>query len=467
MDKVVNILFHRKKYARERTIYTMNEKETLQYVEELKRYGIVPGLDSMKRLCQKLGDPQEMLRFIHIAGTNGKGSVLALLSTVLWQGGYRVGRYSSPAVFSYYERIWVNGRPIPKRALCDCMTRVKEACDALTAEGFPHPTVYEAETAAAFLYFRDCGCDIVVLETGMGGREDATNLIQNTLAAVFTPIGMDHMQFLGDTPEKIAGQKAGIIKNGCYVISAHQEDAVLTVLREEAEAKGCPFIVVGEVEKPHYGLEEQSFSYTDANSKKWEKLKISLAGMQQPENASLVLEVLSCLAKCGYSVAEAKLRAGFLKTVWPGRFQILSKKPLFVVDGAHNEQAAKKLAQSVRFYFTNKRIIYIMGILRDKEYEKIVEETYRYAEHIITVTPPENKRALEGLTLAQTVREYHPAVTVADSLEEAVEMAYLLAGKEDVILCFGSLSYLARAAELVEKELSRMRGKKGGRKDHG
>ena len=445
----------------------MNEKETLQYVEELLHYGIVPGLGNIERLCKKLGDPQETLRFIHIAGTNGKGSVLAYLSTVLWQGGYRVGRYSSPAVFSYYERIWVNGRPIPKRALCDCMTRVKEACDAITAEGFPHPTVYEAETAAAFLYFQDRKCDIVVLETGMGGREDATNLIQNTVAAVFTPIGMDHMQFLGDTPEKIAGQKAGIIKNGCYVISAHQEDAVLSVLQEEAEEKGCSFIVAGEVQKPRYGLEEQSFSYTDGSGKKWDKIRISLAGVQQPENAALALEVLSCLSKGGYPVSETKLREGFLKTCWPGRFQILSKKPLFIMDGAHNEQAAKKLAQSVRFYFTNKRIIYIMGILRDKEYEKIVEETYRYAEHIITITPPKTKRALEALTLAQTVREYHPAVTVADSLEEAVEMAYLLAGKEDVILCFGSLSYLGRAAELVDKELSRMKGKKGGRKDHG
>lgn len=445
----------------------MNEKETLQYVEELMHYGIVPGLGSIERLCKKLGDPQETLRFIHIAGTNGKGSVLAFLSTVLWKGGYRVGRYSSPAVFSYYERIWVNGRPISKRALCECMTRVKEACDEITAEGFPHPTIYEAETAAAFLYFRDCGCDIVVLETGMGGREDATNLIQNTIAAVFAPIGMDHMQFLGDTPEKIAMQKAGIIKNGCYVISAHQEDAVLSVLQEEAEEKGCSFIVAGEVQKPRYGLEEQSFSYTDANGKKWDKVKISLAGMQQPENAALVLEVLSCLARCGYPVSETKLREGFSKTEWPGRFQILSKKPLFIIDGAHNEQAAKKLAQSIRFYFTNKRIIYIMGVLRDKEYERIVEETYRYAEHIITVTPPENKRSLEALTLAQTVREYHPAVTVADSLEEAVEMAYLLAGKEDVILCFGSLSYLGRIEELVKKELSRIRGKKGGRKDHG
>ena len=433
----------------------MDYQETLRYIESLKGLGIVPGLAGMEALCRELGNPQEALSFVHIAGTNGKGSVLAYVSNTLKCAGYKVGRYLSPVITNYLEKIQIGGRSITREELCRCMEAVKEACGRVTAGGLPHPTLFEVETAAAFLYFKEKQCDIVVLETGMGGREDATNLIQNTKAAVLTPISMDHMQFLGKTLTEIASHKAGIIKNGCYVITAAQDFDVMTLLEREAQTKGCPLIVADRISQIRYGLEKQSFSYVDAFGHKYSRLEISLAGKYQIENAALAVEVISCLGQLGFPVEESRLRQGLFTAKWPGRFEILGRRPLFVMDGAHNEDAAKKLAESVRFYFTNKRIIYIMGMLRDKEYEKVIAQTYAYADQIITLTPPENPRALPALTLAEALREYHPRVTAAGSLEEAVEMAFLLAGREDVILAFGSLSYLGRLKAVVRKRLKK------------
>lgn len=449
VNKIMDILFHTDKYVPKRKKYTMNFKQMMEYMESIKGCGIVPGLSGITELCKRLGNPQDSTDFVHIAGTNGKGSVLAFLSSILKCAGYRVGSYHSPAVFSYCERLRINGRAITKKALCECMEEVKAACDAMTADGLAQPTPFEVETAAAFLYFQKNACDIVVLETGMGGREDATNLVNRTKAAVLTPISMDHMQFLGDTPEKIAAHKAGIIKNGCYVITAKQKPEILPVIEKEAAGKQCRLTVTGDAQKIKYGLEKQSFSYQDASGKRFEGLEISLAGKYQIENAALAVETVCSLALCGYPVSEKQLRKGLAEAVWQGRFQIAGKKPFVVLDGAHNEDAAKKLAESIRFYFTNKRIIYIMGMLKDKECEKVVAETYAYAEQIITVTPPDNPRALPAMELARIVKEYHPHVTAAGSLEEGVEMAYLLADKADIILCFGSLSYLGHLSKVL------------------
>ncbi len=428
----------------------MNYKKTMEYVETLKSYGMVPGLNSITELCKRLSHPQDSLSFIHIAGTNGKGSVLAYLSTILKCAGYKVGSYISPVMFQYCEKIQINGRSISQKALCECIEEIKAACDAMTSEGLPHPTLFEVETAAAFLYFKKKECDIVVLETGMGGREDATNLIKHTLAAVFTPVSRDHMQFLGSDIKDIAWQKAGILKNGCFLITSHQEPEVFSVMDQEAAKKNCPVTVVKSADKIKYGLESQKFSYKNTVGIRFLDLEISITGKHQIENAALAVETIGKLAECGFPVTEKQLRKGLLETKWHGRFEIAAKRPLFILDGAHNEDAAKKLAQSIRFYFTNKRIVYIIGILKDKEYEKIIAETYAYADQIITVTP-DNPRALPAIELAKVVQEYHPHVTAAGSLEEAVEMAYLLARKEDVIISFGSLSYLGHLATILKK----------------
>ena len=427
----------------------MNYREAMEYIEELGQYGTVMGLATMRELCARLGNPQDQLKFVHIAGTNGKGSVLAYVSTVLHTAGYRVGRYISPAVRDYRERFQIGDRLITQAALCNSLQQVKEAAEAIAAEGLPHPTAFEVETAVAFLYFLNKKCDIVVLETGLGGEQDATNIVNTTLVAAFSSISMDHMDILGDSLEQIAAVKSGIIKNNCYVISAKQSPEVLKVLRQAALQKKAKFFTadVTRAKNIRYGVTKQHFTYY-----KYKDMEITMPGQFQIENAVVALEVLTTLSKLGFPVTEDKLRQGFLETRWRGRFDVIGKKPLFIADGAHNEDASRKLAESIRFYFTNKRIIYIMGMLRDKEYDKVIRNTCEMAEHIITVTPPVRDRALHAYDLAQAVRQYHDSVTVADSVQEAVEIAYLLAGqdKECVIIAFGSLSYLGELMYVVE-----------------
>ena len=424
----------------------MTEKQAMEYMEQLGGFGIVPGLDSIQELCRRLGDPQAQLNFLHIAGTNGKGSVSAFIATVLQCAGYRVGRYISPVIFQYRERIQVNSHMITKNAMCYGIERIKKVCDEMVSEGLAHPTSFEVETALGFLYFLEKNCDIVVLETGMGGLLDATNIIQNTITAVFTSISMDHMKFLGNSLEEIALQKSGVIKSGCTVVSAPQSTEVMSVLNRKAEELNCSFVVSdsGKLKNVRFGLERQRFDYGERK-----KLEISLAGNYQVENAALAVEVLDVLGERGFPVTEEQLRRGIRETQWPGRFTIIKKHPVFIVDGAHNENAAKRLAESVSFYFTNCKIIYIMGVLRDKEYDKIIALTYEYADYIITVTPPGNSRALPAYELALEVAKVHPKVTSVDSLEEAVEMSQLLAGDEGVIIAFGSLSYLGRLMEIT------------------
>ena len=435
----------------------MTYKEALSYMEAIGGYGIVPGLDSIRALCGRIGNPQDTQRFIHVAGTNGKGSVTAYLSTILRCAGYRVGSYVSPTLFSYRERIQVNGRPITQKALCQGVELLRNACDEMQKEGMPHPTSFEVETALGFWYFQKMECDLVVLETGMGGSMDATNVIPPPLAAVLTPISMDHMKFLGSTLGEIAAQKAGIIKTGCYVISARQKEEVMEVIARIAREKHCPLQTadVDTASQIRYGIERQRFDYGG-----YRRLEISLAGKCQIENAVLAVETTKALEKHGICVKEKALRQGLLQTLWPGRFTVVAKKPWFIVDGAHNKAGAEQLAQSLALYFPQKRIIFIMGVLRDKDYTGMLAVTCQYADQIITVTPPENARALPAYDLAVEASLVHPNVTAADSLEEAVEMSYLLAEREDVILSFGSLSYLGRMIKIVEK-----RSQKGSKND--
>lgn len=422
----------------------MNYREVMEYIEQAGQYGISPGLDSIRELCRRLGDPQGELKFVHVAGTNGKGSVSAYLSSVLKCGGYRVGRFLSPAVFEYREIIQVNDRPVPKTALCEGMEKVRQACDEMVKKGRPHPTLFEMETALGFWYFREKKCDIVVLETGMGGLLDATNVIEKPSVAVVASVSMDHMKYLGDTLPQIAVQKAGIIKRDCAVVSAAQDSGVMAVISGTAGELGCPLTVVEKdrLTNVRSGPERQKFDY-----KEWKNMEISLGGVYQTENAALALEALKVLGGMGFPVTEAVLRRGMKETGWPGRFTVVGRRPYFIVDGAHNEDGARRLAESLERYFPHRRIIFIMGMLKDKEYGKVIALTHSLADQIITVTPPGNPRALSAYELACEAAVAHRNVTAADSLEEAVEMSRLLAGKDDVIVAFGSLSYLGKLME--------------------
>ena len=415
-------------------------------MDEVSKYGSVLGLESMRELLRRLGDPQNELKFIHISGTNGKGSVLAYLSTILSGAGYRTGRYISPTLFSYRERIQVDGEYIEKESLARHVTAIAAAAEDMQKAGLPSPTVFEIETALAFLYFKEKRCDIVTLEVGCGGLLDATNVITTTLMEVIASISMDHTDLLGDTLAKIAAQKAGIIKPDTMVVSAQQKSEAAQVIEDTCKEQHCTLQMVDEskISNVHYGAEGQTFSY-----KTWENVAISLAGSYQIKNAALALEGVEALRKLGYALSDQQVREGLLHTAWRGRFTTLRRDPTVIIDGAHNPAAALELKESLERYFPGKTLYFVMGMFKDKDYAQVIDLTAPLARHIITVETPGNPRALPARELAEAVARVNPSVEWADSVAHGVERALAMAGKEDAVIVFGSLSFLGEAADAV------------------
>ena len=427
----------------------MNYAEARVYLDEVSKYGSVLGLENMRELLGRLGNPQDDLKFIHISGTNGKGSVLAYLSTILSGGGYRTGRYISPTLFSYRERIQVDEQKIEKESLAHHVTAIAKVIEEMKAENAGYPTAFEVETALAFLYFKEKDCDIVVLETGLGGALDATNIIKTTVMEVIAPISMDHMEFLGDTLEKIAMQKAGIIKPHTAVVSASQEPDAKKVLDHVCKENQCSMYMVdpAQITDVLYDVEEQQFSY-----KNWKNVKITLAGSYQILNAALALEGVEELRRLGYHLSEEQVRQGLYRAVWRGRFTLLSKNPAVIIDGAHNPGAAKELKHSLDLYFKGKDLYYIFGVFQDKDYQEVIRLTAPLAKHIITVQTPGNPRALPANELKEAVQAVNPSVEAAQSIQEAVKKSLQLAKNEDAIIIFGSLSFLGEAERAVKSE---------------
>ncbi len=419
------------------------------YLDNVSKYGSVLGLDTIRNLLHELGNPQEALSFIHIAGTNGKGSVLAYLASIFQSAGYQTGCYISPTVMGYLERIQVNGRWISEDVFAELVEEVQRAVARMEAEGQQSPTVFEIETAIAFLYFKQMHCDLVVLETGLGGALDATNIVSNVKAAVFTSISRDHMGILGNSLEEIAENKAGIIKPECKVISAPQEPEVYRVIKKCAEEKNCPVIFAESeqlrIEKESY--REQVFSYREMK-----EISIRLAGRHQLCNAAVAWEAAHAL-----QIPEDAIREGVRKAEWIGRFTPICEKPLFFVDGAHNADAAKRLKESVETYFQGKRLTCIMGVFRDKEYDVIAETMLPLMKQVYTVELPDINRTLDAETLKTTLQEtaqkfgISVRVQAVGKIERAVELAIENAEKDDVILAFGSLSYLGNVIRCVER----------------
>ena len=427
----------------------MNYKEARVYLDEVSKYGSVLGLESMRELLRRLGDPQNELKFIHISGTNGKGSVLAYLSTILSGAGYRTGRYISPTLFSYRERIQVDGEYIEKESLACHVTAIAAAAEDMQKAGLPSPTVFEIETALAFLYFKEKRCDIVTLEVGCGGLLDATNVITTTLMEVIASISMDHTDLLGDTLAKIAAQKAGIIKPDTMVVSAQQKSEAAQVIEDTCKEQHCTLQMVDEskISNVHYGAEGQTFSY-----KTWEDVAISLAGSYQIKNAALALEGVEALRKLGYALSDQQVREGLLHTAWRGRFTTLRRDPTVIIDGAHNPAAALELKESLERYFPGKTLYFVMGMFKDKDYAQVIDLTAPLARHIITVETPGNPRAMPARELAEAVGKVNPSVEWADSVAHGVEKALAMAGKEDAVIVFGSLSFLGEAADAVNEK---------------
>lgn len=427
----------------------MDYQQSRAYIRDAEQYaGGAMDLINIKELMKRLGNPQDQLKYIHVAGTNGKGSVIAYLYTTLMKAGYHVGRYISPSVYSYREKIETEGKPISREKFAEQTTRVAAVIEEMTAEGLAHPTPFEIETAVAFLFFAEEKCDPVILEVGMGGITDATNLITTTELAVLVPISMDHQSFLGNTISEIAEKKAGIIKPGSSVVTIGQETEALEVIKKTGAEAGTDVCVadVSEAEVLEADFTGQRFCY------KGEEYALSLAGSYQTENAVLALEALRILDERGYHTTLEQRKEGLWATRWNGRLTIIHKDPLFIVDGAHNPAAADMLEDSVRKYFKDRRLFFIMGVFKDKDYPYIIRKLCPYAEQILAIETPDNPRALPAEELAEAIRPYNANVRAEKNISRAVEELFEMAGKDDVILSFGSLSFIGEITRIVNAE---------------
>lgn len=410
----------------------MTYQETMEFLDEIKKYGSVLGLDSIRALMKALGDVHLDLPVIHVAGTNGKGSVSSFLSSIYRSAGYHVCRFATPDVFSYEEEFLYDDRSVEKEELAEVFTVVKEACEQLVLGGSVHPTRFEVETAAAFLWFSKKKPDICIVEVGLGGETDATNVIQNPVASVLTSISKDHEAFLGNTLTAIARVKAGIIKSGCPVIATWQEEEVCVVIEQMAADKNAPLAWAS--------LPEGDFPYP-----------LSLKGTFQVQNAALAWKVVQVL-QAQYPVTENALAQGFAKTVWAGRFELLGTDPEFYIDGAHNPAAAKQLRATLDTELAEQKIVYIMGVLADKDYEEIGELMFQEGDLVYCITP-DNPRALSARELTDVLLEQDVKAYEVESVEKAVACAVEYARLTDaVVVAFGSLSYLKEVKEAYEQQ---------------
>ena len=419
----------------------MNYEEAMNFIQNTNKFGSVLGLDNIRELLERLGNPQDQLRVVHIAGTNGKGSTLAFLAGIFRESGYRAGRYVSPASFSYEERFRINEENISKKDLCFYMEKTKNVAEEMVKDGLSHPTMFEIETALSFLYFLDKKVDVVLLETGMGGRLDATNVVKKPIATVIASIGMDHMQFLGDTLEKIASEKAGIIKEGCPVISYDNTKEVNEVIKNKAKQMHAKvtFVNSAGIRVLQESLNGESFSYRSSDGRWYEKIEIPLLGRHQINNAALALETLNVI-KNYYCISDFQTEDGMRKTIWRGRIEILEREPMVICDGAHNPDGAKSLLSFLQNNFTNQRLIYIMGVLSDKDYEQMVQILAPSADKIYTVAP-DNPRALSSRELCNCISKYHQNVEERQRLAECLSEVRQKAEKDDVIIICGTLSF--------------------------
>ena len=409
----------------------MTYEEALSYIHSICWKGSKLGLDRTRELLGKLDDPQKELKFIHIAGTNGKGSTAAMLSSILEEAGYRVGLYTSPFINRFNERMQVNHQPIPDEELAALTEYVRPHADAMADS----PTEFELITALAMVWFARQNCDIVVLEVGMGGELDSTNIIDAPEAAVIAAMGMDHVKELGPTMADIARAKAGIIKEGGRVVSyggnPEADEVIAAVCRARNASLRQPdfsAIVPGD-----FGLEGQTFSY-----KGWRVLRIPLVGAYQMNNAAVVLETVEVLRQRGWSVSDEAVRQGLADTRWPARFEVLRRDPVFIVDGGHNPHGIRATAESLSRLFPGRKITFVTGVMADKDVEHILGLIVPLADQFFTVRP-DNPRAMDAGELAARIEAMGAKATACASVRDGVDRAIQAEGPHGVACALGSL----------------------------
>ena len=413
----------------------MTAAEAISYIESQGWSTTRLGLERTQELLQRLGDPQKKLKFVHVAGSNGKGSTCAMLDAILRRAGCRVGLYISPYIQDFCERMQVDGENIPGETLAAITERVRREADAME----DHPSQFELVTAIAMEFFLQRRCDIVVLEVGMGGALDSTNVIDPPEAAVLTNIGLEHTEYLGDTLEKIAATKAGIIKPGCSCVCYDGAPEVTAVIRSVCARNSVPLTRAGRfpAKTVRQDLDGQVFSWRGG------EYQLALLGPHQVRNAAVVLETVEALRERGWNIPEEAVRAGLREVKWPARLEILSRKPLFILDGGHNPQCAEALMNSVGQLLQGRRIVCLCGVLADKNYPRMMELMMPCAQEFVCLTPVSD-RALPAQALADYLTEQGARARACTGIPDGIHAALTAAGEDGAVIAFGSL-YLAGA----------------------
>lgn len=424
----------------------MDFLEAQNYLEKVRsQKGIVLGLDTMRHLMAKLNNPQDKVKFIQVAGTNGKGSTAAYLTSILSEAGIKVGRYTSPAVFSSTEQYFACGSCISESEYAQGMTAVAEAAASLDGET---PTAFEQETALAFWYFAKKGCELAILEAGLGGDMDATNIVTTTVCSIITSISMDHCRILGNKISEIAAHKAGIIKPGAPIICIEQKEDAMEPIRAAAKAADTPLYEVHRDEvRQIFSDKRESIVFF----REFENLHLKMLGSCQPENAALSVQAASVLSR-SYPIEKKHIYDGIEKTRWGGRFELHSGSPDIILDGAHNPDGIRRLRESVNQMFGAVPICYVCGVLADKDYEKEIEILFGRASNVFTVTPP-SPRAMKSTDLKAAIKKRFSQLKVIsfdseDGIEKAMEAA--VSQNNPVVVC-GTLTILARVKEWMKR----------------
>lgn len=409
----------------------MTLDEALRYIHEVCWKGTIPGLERIQALLDAMGNPERKCKFVHVTGTNGKGSTCAMVASILRKAGYKTGLYTSPYLIRFNERIQINGEQISDADICELTEYVKPFAESI----FERPTEFEMVTAIGFEYFARRKCDIVVCEVGMGGEFDATNVIPAPEAAVICNIGLDHTEVLGNTLEKIAGAKAGIIKPGCDAVLYRERPSVEAVFEERCKALNAP-LHKADFDSLHllsHSLEGQVFDW-----ERFHALRLPLLGEHQLHNAAVALTTARVLQKRGWKITDAQIREGIESVRWPGRFELMRKDPMFIIDGGHNPQCIEALVKNIRDYLPGRELTVLTGVLGDKDFHCMYRDVAQYAKEFITITPA-NPRALTAEKLADYLRQFGKPVTACDVVADGVRLAIEHAGKDGVVLCYGSL----------------------------
>ena len=428
----------------------MTYQEACDRLTATSGLGSKPGLETIKHLCSLIGDPQDQLSIVHVAGTNGKGSTCTMIAAILQAAGYHTGLYLSPHIAGYRDSVYVNRHMISKDDFADVVSSVCKQADVMAAQGI-YATGFEILTVCAFLWFNKNKCDAVVLETGMGGRLDATNIIKNPLVSVLTAISFDHTAFLGETIERITYEKCGIIKPGGITVSYPEQDkAVLSAIQKAVKEKENRFIVpdTAQLETVSFGIDGACFIYRGLNA------QINLGGKHQVLNAVTAIETVTALQSYhGFAVCDAAVIQGLHDTYLPARQEVLSVKPLILLDGAHNLQGILALADTISSRIANRPLVAIMGMLSDKQYERSVAVMAALCDRFIAVVP-DNPRAMDASIIARIAQRYCGSVEAADNAEDALEDALSYAGQNGAVVICGSLYMANRMRNEIKKILN-------------